>query len=87
MVSHKDNEAVQSVAAEQDYLEDEYINSNELAVSFFEYKSKKSKHVVVSNLKVDEFGFSVDSIDNVIDSQNRATENLYYALKYGGEDA
>jgi len=87
MVSHKDNEAVQSVAAEQDYQEDEYINSNELAVSFFEYKSKKSKHVVVSNLKVDEFGFSVDSIDNVIDSQNRATENLYYALKYGGEDA
>lgn len=64
------------------YQDDEYINREDLAVHFFEYKSKKAKNVIVSDVKIDQFGFSIDSIDDIINRQNRTMEDLYYSLKY-----
>ena len=43
----------------------------------------RSKHVKVEKLKVENYGFSVKSIDTTIESQNKIAEELYYGIKYG----
>ena len=86
MMSHKDNVAVQNIAKTLEYKDDEYIMQGDLGVYYFSYKTKRAKQVVVSPVQVDRFGFRIKSIDEVIDRQNRFTEDLYYSLKYGDVD-
>lgn len=35
-----------------------------------------------SKLEGDEFGYTIDSIDDVIDEQHERSSNIYYRLKY-----
>lgn len=86
MVSYRDNSAIQKLLVNLDYKEDEYIKKEDLGVYYFSYKTKKAKQVVVSDVTVDRYGFRIKSIDEVIDKQNRVTEDLYYSLKYGEQD-
>lgn len=86
MVSHKDNLSIQKIIHTLNYRDDEYIKKEDLGVYYFNYKTKKSRQVVVSNVTVDKYGFRIKSIDEVIDQQNRITEELYYSLKYGEQN-
>lgn len=86
MLSMNNNEKIESIRKENGYLEDEYIKVNDIGVYSFTYKTKKSKNVTLVPLKVDQAGFAVDVIDNVIESQNEIAESLYYAMKYGKDE-
>ena len=83
MVSQRENSVVRRMLESMEYKDDEYIKKEELGVYYFSYKTKRSKQVTVSPVPIDRFGFRVKSIDEVIDKQNRITEDLYYSLKYG----
>ena len=70
------------------YLEDEYIKREDLEVLYFNYpdKRKGNKQVTVETLAIDEAGFEVPSINEVINAQNDIAEELFYKLKYSEED-
>ena len=83
ILSQKDNASVNNVAKEYEYKEDEYIRIEDLSVYSFVYKNKRSKQIVVNEIPIDETGFEVKTMDEVIDKQNNISETLYYSLKYG----
>ena len=52
------------------------MNKETVVVKYFNYgKSKRFLDVV--DVKVENDGFAVESIDNTINSQNKITETLY----------
>ena len=57
------------------YSEDTVINYSDVKAYLFENNEMRS-------LSVDEFGFEVESIDNVIVSQNEVTNDILFTLKY-----
>ena len=83
ILSQKDNTSVINVAKEYEYKEDEYIRIEDLSIYSFAYKNKRSKQIVVSEIPINETGFEVKTMDEVIDKQNNISETLYYSLKYG----
>ena len=85
MMSRKDTNVVKGMLANETYHENEYINPEDLGVYYFNYPSQSSKHVKVRKLKVDMSGFSVESIDATISSQNKIAEELFYGIKYGNK--
>lgn len=70
------------------YVADEYILKDDIAVHYFNYprKQRGNKQVLVENLIIDDSGFEIPSVDITIDQQNKVAEELFYTLKYGGED-
>ena len=70
------------------YSKDEYIKREDLEVLYFNYpdKRKGNKQVTVETLAIDEAGFEVPSINEVINAQNDIAEELFYKLKYSEED-
>lgn len=81
MMSHTDCAAVQEIAKTKGYTSDMFIKEEDLSVLYFNYKKKSAKTTEVESLAVDQFGFEVESIDEVIEEQSDLAENLYYALK------
>lgn len=81
MMSHADCAAVQEIAKTKGYTSDMFIKEEDLSVLYFNYKKKSAKTTEVESLAVDQFGFEVESIDEVIEEQSDLAENLYYALK------
>lgn len=78
----KYNESIYNTAKTYGYRDDEYIDRNDLGVYSFEHKSKRSKQVIVNEINVDDTGFEVKIMDDVIDQQNDISETLFYSLKY-----
>ena len=70
------------------YSKDEYIKQEDMEVLYFNYPDKKkgNKQVTVETLPIDEAGFEVPSINEVINAQNDIAEQLFYKLKYSEED-
>lgn len=70
------------------YSIDEAINLDDINVLYFNYpqKMKNNKQVTIENLKIDESGFEIPSVDKTIDEQNKISEELFYMLKYGEDD-
>ena len=61
---------------EMGYKEEMLMNKETVVVKYFNYgKSKRFLDVV--DVKVENDGFAVESIDNTINSQNKITETLY----------
>lgn len=81
MMSHTDCASVQEIAKTKGYTSDMFIKEDDLSVLYFNYKKKSAKTTEVESLAVDQFGFEVESIDEVIEEQSDLAENLYYALK------
>ena len=81
MMSHTDCASVQEIARTKGYTSDMFIKEDDLSVLYFNYKKKSAKTTEVESLAVDQFGFEVESIDEVIEEQSDLAENLYYALK------
>lgn len=84
MLSHLSNK--DSVAQRLGYMEDEILQSENLGVYIFKYKNKRCKKVDLDSIEVSETGFSVPSIDDAIEKQNKMAEELFYLLKYSTND-
>ena len=82
------NDKLKKEAEKFKYLEDEYIKREDLEVLYFNYPDKRTgnKQVIVETLPIDEAGFEVPSINEVINAQNDIAEQLFYKLKYSEED-
>jgi predicted ATPase len=74
-----DNIDVKNIANKLNYHQNEKIDSQDVGAYLFKYTSKTK--VTVSSLEVNETGFSVETIDNVINSLNEKSEELFFALK------
>lgn len=83
ILSQKENASINKVAKEYGYKDDEYIKKEDLNVYSFSYKNKRSKQIVVNEVPIDNTGFEIKAIDDVIDNQNNISETLYYSMKYG----
>ena len=81
MMSNKENPAVRNLLEQNVYEENEYINPVDLAVNYFGYKTKVSRKATITNLPIDKRGFDVQSINDIIDRQNKICETLYYGLE------
>ncbi len=46
------------------------------------FETNKKGKVSVQQLEVDQYGFSMPSIDETINRQNEVTDTLYEVLKY-----
>ena len=57
------------------YKSDEFINKNDINIFYFYFKEGEIKSSI-KQLEMDEFGFSVDSIDQVIDNSSIKFEDL-----------
>lgn len=70
------------------YKKDEVILKDDIGVYYFNYpqKARNNKQIVVDCLDITDSGFEIPSIDKTIDDQNKIAEELYYSLKYGGEN-
>jgi len=65
---------------EMGYDKEMLLNKEDVVVKYFNYgKSKRFLDVV--DVKVEDDGFAVESIDHTINSQNRITETLYDRLQ------
>jgi predicted ATPase len=87
MLSSDKNE-LQILKKQYDYIDDEYISKEDIGVYYFNYplKQRGNKQVQVENLIIDDSGFEIPSVDITIDHQNKIAEELFYTLKYGGEN-
>lgn len=83
MLSSKKNE-IKEIRKKFNYKDTEYVPCDEVNAYFFDFKNKTT--VGVKHLQVNEFGFEVPSIDETIDRLNSTSEELFYALKYPGDD-
>ena len=58
------------------YNEKMLLNKNDIAVKYFNY-GKLKRLLDVVDVKVEDDGFAIESIDNTINDQNRITETLF----------
>ena len=59
-----------------DYDENMLLNKNDIAVKYFNY-GKQKRLLDVVDVRVEDDGFAIESIDNTINEQNRITETLF----------
>ena len=85
MLSNEKKE-LQELAKKYGYENDEKINPNDIGVYYFDFPTKTAKQLTVKQIEIDLSGFEFDSIGKAIDAQNEVSEELFYALKYAGED-
>lgn len=78
-------EEINKIREDFKYNKDEIILKDDIGVYYFNY-SKKAKKIIVEDLPITESGFEIPSIDAAIDAQNKIAEELYYSLKYGGDN-
>lgn len=62
------------------YNENMLLNKNDIAVKYFNY-GKLKRLLDVVDVKVEDDGFAIESIDNTINDQNRITETLFDHLQ------
>lgn len=62
------------------YNENMLLNKNDIAVKYFNY-GKLKRLLDVVDVKVEDDGFAIESIDNTINDQNRITETLFDRLQ------
>lgn len=62
------------------YEENMLLNKNDIAVKYFNY-GKLKRLLDVVDVKVEDDGFAIESIDDTINNQNRITETLFDYLQ------
>lgn len=79
---------LEALRVEYKYTKEEFIQKEDISVHYFNYplKPRGNKQVIVESLKIDDSGFEIPSVDITIEQQNKIAEELFYTLKYGGED-
>lgn len=83
-----DKPEIETLKIQYGYTKDEFIFKEDIAVHYFNYplKQRGNKQVTVEALNIDDSGFEIPSVDVTIEQQNKIAEELFYKLKYGGED-
>lgn len=83
-----DKPEIETLKTQYGYTKEESIQKDDIAVHYFNYplKQRGNKQVVVESLNIDDSGFEIPSVDVTIEQQNKIAEELFYTLKYGGED-
>jgi predicted ATPase len=76
------NQDTKDVAEKLGYVDNQYINKDNIAVYEFKFKDKSSANAQVEHIKIDEFGFNVSTFDDTIDKLNNAHLELCSVLKY-----
>lgn len=79
------NPEIETFKNQFNYLEDEFILKDDIAVHYFNYPQKQrgNKQVSIESLEIDDSGFDIPSVNATIELQNRIAEELFYTLKYG----
>lgn len=72
------------VAKEIGYTEENTIKKEDVGIYYFNFTTKNK--VDVKEIKVQDTGFDVASIDRTIGIQNKKVEELFYTLKYGADE-
>ncbi|KAA6328171.1 hypothetical protein EZS27_022904 [termite gut metagenome] len=67
------------------YEDDEYLNPEDVGAYLFNFNKEKPDRVIVEALSIEEDGFEVETMDEVIASLNARSMNLYYKLKENNE--
>lgn len=67
------------------YTKDMCITPQEVGAYLFNYDNGETM-VNMIPIEVNKYGFEVKTIDDTISSLNKASEELYYSLKYGGDE-
>lgn len=75
-INSKDPQLIQALGYEKNML----LDKNNVAVKYFNY-GKFKRLLDVVDVKVEDEGFAIESIDNTINNQNRITETLYDCLE------
>lgn len=78
-----DEPALKKVASDFGYRLNEYIDKKDIGVYLFNFKTSKSRNVIVEEVEVANNGFEVNTIENTINSLNAASEEIFYTMKYG----
>ncbi len=79
----ENSKSIETTAKEFGYTKDEKINSSDVGAYLFKFKKQK---VNVIELTVNQDGFDVETIDEVIDKLNQRSQELYYYLKEGKDE-
>ena len=74
---------ISDLARKLGYSEDHRLMSEDVNAYMFNYKNLTSRNVTVSDIKVTEMGFDVETIDETVDKLNEISEELFYSIKYG----
>ena len=64
------------------YNKGEYINLNDVSAYFFNYKNERAKQTEVTPIKIDKYGFEVETLDKTIDYLSEISNDLFFNLKY-----
>lgn len=64
------------------YDKGEYIDLNDVSAYFFNYKNDRAKQTEVTPIKIDKYGFEVETLDKTIDYLNEISNDLFFNLKY-----
>ena len=82
------NEKMKDSATQFGYNINEYINSEDVDIHYFDYpkKLRGNKQVTIEKLKLDLGGFEIPSVNATIESQNNISEELFYKLKYSDDE-
>lgn len=72
----KDAQLIKKLGYEENML----LDKNDIAVKYFNY-GKLKRLLDVIDVKVEDDGFAIESIDNTINNQNRITETLFDRLQ------
>lgn len=72
------------VAKEIGYTEENTIKKEDVGIYYFNFTTKNK--VDVKEIKVQDTGFDVASIDRTIGIQNKKVEELFYTLKHGADE-
>lgn len=64
------------------YDKGEYIDLNDVSAYFFNYKNDRAKQTEVTPIKIDKYGFEVETLDKTIDYLSEISNDLFFNLKY-----
>ena len=67
------------------YKKDEYINTEDINLFYFNFKDNDPKSII-TQIPVDEYGFSLESVEIVVDKLNDETYKLYKIINFGLEE-
>lgn len=83
-INQKSKEKVEELG----YKADEFISIEDIDVHYFNYPNKQrgNKQVTVQRLDISDTGFEIPSIDDIMKRQNEVAEELFYQLKYSGNE-
>ena len=63
------------------YVEQTYLNKKDIAVTRLFYKQDKNRKVTTEKVKIDDDGFTIESIDDTIVKQNEVNDELLAQMK------